>query len=130
SFDVAHLHACRNVPGAIAAHHLYRRGVPYVLAPNGTAPRIERRRLAKLAFDVIAGRRVLESATRVLAVSDAERAQLDALGVPPSVVRMIPNPVDLDEFCEPPARGAFRARIGTPSAPLVLFLGKMTPRKR
>jgi len=130
SFDVAHLHACRNLPGAIAAHYLHRRGVPYVLAPNGTAPRIERRRLAKLAFDVVAGRRVLQSAARVLAVSDAERTQLDALGVPASIVRMIPNPIDLDEFADPPARGAFRARIGVASRPIVLFLGKMTPRKR
>src|SRR5205809_3769143 len=42
TFDVAHLHACRNIPGAIAAYHLRRTGVPYLLAPNGTAPRIER----------------------------------------------------------------------------------------
>jgi glycosyltransferase involved in cell wall biosynthesis len=128
-FDVAHLHACRNVPGAIAAHHLRRRGVPYALAPNGTAPRIERRRLAKLAFDIVAGRRVLAGAARVLAVSDAERAQIAALGVPSSAVRMIPNPIDLDEFASPVARAAFRARIGRPSGPLVVFLGKLTPRK-
>ena len=37
-FDVAHLHACRNVPGAMAARHLLKAAVPYVLAPNGTAP--------------------------------------------------------------------------------------------
>ncbi len=129
-FDVAHLHACRNVPGAIAAHHLRQRGVPYVLAPNGTAPRIERRRLAKLAFDVVAGRRVLAGAARVLAVSRAERAQFAELGVPSSAVCMIPNPIDLDEFAEPPARGAFRRRIARPSGPLVVFLGKLTPRKR
>jgi glycosyltransferase involved in cell wall biosynthesis len=129
-FDVAHLHACRNVPGAIAAHHLRRRGVPYALAPNGTAPRIERRRLAKLAFDIVAGRRVLAGAARVLAVSDAERAQMAGLGVPSSAVRVIPNPIDLDEFASPVARGAFRARIGRPSGPLVVFLGKLTPRKR
>ena len=42
-FDVAHLHACRNLPGTIAASHLRRAHVPYVLQPNGTAPRIERR---------------------------------------------------------------------------------------
>jgi glycosyltransferase involved in cell wall biosynthesis len=130
SFDVAHLHACRNVPGAIAAHHLQRGRVPYVLAPNGTAPRIERRRLAKLAFDVISGQRVLDGASRVLAVSGAECAQLASLGVPESTVRLIPNPVDLEEFAEPPRRGVFRARIGRFDGPLVLFLGKLTPRKR
>ncbi len=129
-FDVAHLHACRNVPGAIAAYHLRKTGVPYVLAPNGTAPRIERRRTAKLVFDVVAGRRVLDGATRVLAVSDVECAQLADLGVPESAIRMIPNPVDLDEFAEPVTRGAFRERIARPSGPLVVFLGKLTPRKR
>src|SRR5229473_541049 len=46
-FDVAHLHACRNLPAAVAAHYLGRAGVPYVVAPNGTAPLIERRRVAK-----------------------------------------------------------------------------------
>jgi glycosyltransferase involved in cell wall biosynthesis len=130
SFDVAHLHACRNLPGAIAAHYLRKRSVPYVLAPNGTAPRIERRRLAKLAFDLVAGRRVLGGAARVLAVSEAERTQLAALGVPPPAVSVIPNPIDLDEFAEPPARGTFRDRIGHRAGQLVLFLGKLTPRKR
>ena len=130
SFDIAHLHACRNIPGAIAAHHLHRVGVPYVLAPNGTSPRIERRRLAKLAFDLVVGRRVFAGATRVLAVSETERAQLTAMGIDCDAVRLIPNALDLDEFAEPPALGAFRGTLGCGSAPLVLFLGKLTPRKR
>jgi len=46
-FDIAHLHACRNLPVSLAARQLSRARVPYVLAPNGTAPRIERRREAK-----------------------------------------------------------------------------------
>jgi len=132
-FDVAHLHACRNVPGAIAAYHLHRAGVPYVLAPNGTAPRLERRQLAKRVFDVVMGQRILQRATRVLAVSGAEQRQLHTLGVDPGVIRLVPNPVDLDEFTSPIARGRFRARFGLPdaaSAHLVMFLGKLTPRKR
>jgi glycosyltransferase involved in cell wall biosynthesis len=149
TFDVAHLHACRNAPGAIAAYHLQRTGVPYVLAPNGTAPRIERRRLAKRAFDVVAGRRIVRRAACVLAVSGAERAQFQALGIDPAAIRLIPNPIDLDEFTQPIARGNFRRRVGLPACPepsrgacpepgrraepaarVVLFLGKLTPRKR
>src|SRR5580765_5193202 len=40
TFDVAHIHACHNLPGVIAAAELSRAGVPYVVSPNGTARRI------------------------------------------------------------------------------------------
>src|SRR4029079_13754383 len=85
-FDVAHLHACRNVPGVIAARRLSAAGVPYVLAPNGTAPLIERRQLAKRAFDAAFGSSVLQGAARLLAVSEAERGQLHALGIPAAAI--------------------------------------------
>ncbi len=46
-------------------------------------------------------------------------------------IRVMPNPIDLDEFDAAAARGAFRRRFGLGDrAPLVVFLGKMTPRKR
>ncbi|MBZ5559717.1 MAG: glycosyltransferase [Acidobacteriia bacterium] len=130
TFDVAHLHACRNLPGVIAAYHLRRAGVPYVIAPNGTAPRIERRQMAKRFFDAIEGGRTLRGASRVLAVSQAERRQLSAWGVDARAVRVIPNPIALDEFASPIAKGRFRQRFALPSGPLVLFLGRLTPRKR
>lgn len=128
-FDVAHIHACRNVPGALAAHYLRRADVPYLVAPNGTAPIIERRRAAKHLFDAIAGRSVLAGAARVLAVSSAEERQLLDMRVPPSQIRTVPNPIDLTEFSTPPHRGSLRDRWGVGSAPVVLFLGKITPRK-
>jgi glycosyltransferase involved in cell wall biosynthesis len=130
AFDVAHIHACHHLPGAVAARHLVRAGVPYLLAPNGTAPRLERRRLAKWLFDATAGRGVLPGAAAVLAVSEAERAQLAGAGVSPAAIRVVPNPVDLREFDDPPAPGRFRARHGLAARRLIVFLGKLTPRKR
>jgi glycosyltransferase involved in cell wall biosynthesis len=162
TFDVAHLHAYRNVPGVLAAQHLERAGVPYVLAPNGTLPRIERRQMAKWVFDQTVGRQVLPRAARLLAVSEAEERQLLEAGAAGEAIRVIPNPVDLDEvpaaaprgsfrrrqagaageairvipnpvdLDEVPAaapRGSFRRRFGIPDGALVLYLGKLTPRK-
>src|SRR4030095_3749837 len=80
-FDIAHLHACRNLPVSIAARRLTAAGVPYVLAPNGTAPRLERRRTAKWMYDVTVGRGDLRDAAAVIAVSESERAQLRRIGV-------------------------------------------------
>jgi len=125
-FDVAHLHGCHHLPGAIAARALAHAGVPYVLTPNGTAPRLERRRAAKWLFDRTLGRGMLPGAAGVLAVSDAERVQLAALGVPAAALRLLPNPLDLEELDPPLERGRFRARWRLGDAPLVLYLGMLT----
>ncbi len=127
-FDIAHLHACRNLPVSLAARRLKAARVPYVLAPNGTAPRIERRRAAKWVYDMTVGRGDLRDAAAVLAVSESERAQLERYGVEPSRIRVVPNPVDVEDRSVP--RSVFRARHALEERPVVLYLGKVTPRKR
>jgi hypothetical protein len=122
-FDVAHLHACRNLPGVLAARHLHRAGVPFVLQPNGTAPRLERRFLAKRVFDLTIGRHVMPRAAAIVAVSEAERRQLVALGISPSRIKIVGNPVEIES--NPSTRRAAEGRGET----TVLFLGKITPRK-
>lgn len=127
-YDVAHLHGCHNLPGAIAAAHLSRAGVPYLLATHGTAPRIERRLAAKWLFDHTFGRRVLPLASRLLAVTEAEGRQLRELGIEERRIRVIPHPIDLGETESVPA-GRFRERFRVPWRQIVLYLGKLTPRK-
>ena len=129
-FDVAHLHAYRNLPVTFAASALARAGVPFVLTPNGTVPRIESRRLAKAIWDLLFGRAPLERAARVLAVTEIERRELIGLGCAAERVTLLPNPVDLTEFEPPPERGAFRRRHGLEAARIVLYLGRISPRKR
>ena len=129
AFDVAHLHACRNVPGLVAAHWLRRAGVPYVISPNGTAPLLERRYAAKRVFDALGGRAVFEHADAVVAVTDAERRQLVELGLAEERIRLVPNPIDETEFSGDVDANRFRRWYGLGDAPVVLFLGKLTPRK-
>jgi glycosyltransferase involved in cell wall biosynthesis len=128
-FDIAHLHACRNLPVSIAARRLTAAGVPYVLAPNGTASRLERRRAAKWMYDLTIGRSDLQRAAAILAVSESERTQLECFGVPSARIRVVPNPVNLDEH-DVARSNSFRTRHDLRDDPVVLFLGKLTPRKR
>jgi glycosyltransferase involved in cell wall biosynthesis len=128
-FDIAHLHACRNLPGVIAARALRRANVPYVISPNGTAPAIERRIVAKRAFDWIAGNRTLAGSARVVAVTESERRQLRQLGIADTRIAVVPNPIDEDEFTPRPDGRRFRELHELRDGPLVLFLGKLTPRK-
>ena len=127
-FDIAHLHSSHHLPGALAAAELGRAAIPYVLTPNGTAGREEGQRRAKWLFDHTVGRRDLTGASRVIAVSRAERRQLEALGVPRSIVRQVPNPVELEPPGTPPG-GGLRQRLGLPFEKIVLYLGTLIPRK-
>jgi glycosyltransferase involved in cell wall biosynthesis len=49
-FDIVHIHAHRHALQAAAAAACRHAGVPYVLSPNGTAPRLERRHGATGTF--------------------------------------------------------------------------------
>jgi glycosyltransferase involved in cell wall biosynthesis len=129
SFDIAHIHACHNFPGVIAARALARAGVPYIVQPNGTARPIERRVAAKRLFARTFARRFLADAARIIAVSEAERRQLRNLGVDGGRIALVANPVDLSEFATVPDPREFRHQLGIGGEPLVLFLGKLTPRK-
>jgi len=131
-FDVAHIHGMRHLLGTMAARHLIRAGVPYVLQPHGTAARIERRRALKWLFDVTVGGKVLAGARRVIAVSAAERGWLERLGVSPSRLAVLPNPIEAPPSDVQVGASTFRRRLGADGARarLVVFLGKITPRKR
>jgi glycosyltransferase involved in cell wall biosynthesis len=131
-FDVAHLHACHNLLTARAAVSLRRAGVPYVVQPNGTARRIERRKAAKLVFDALFGVGLLAGAARVIAVTEWERRQLETdLGrARGGGMRVVPNPLAPLPPCPLPRRERFRERLGLTDAPVLMYLGTLGPRKQ
>ena len=114
---------------AAAARILAEARVPYVVSPHGTAPLIERRFLAKQIFDATAGRGYLEGAARVLAVSEAERAQLRRSVLPTTASPSCPTRSTCASSIRRRTARAFAQRHGLGDAPVVLLLAKLTPRK-
>ncbi len=128
-FDIVHVHSHRHLLEAVVGAAARRQAIPYVFTGNGTVPPIERYVSLKRLLDRLGADTLLTGAATCVAVSQAEVPQYVAAGVAPERVRIVPNGVRLDEFRDLPARGSFRRAFGLGDGPLVVFVGKITPRK-
>lgn len=128
-FDIVHIHSHRHLLEALVGAAAARRRIPYVFTGNGTVPAIERYVLVKRVLDLIGADAVLGHAAACVAVSEAEIPHYCAVGVDARRIRVIPNGIRLDEFAVLPPRGSFRRAHGLGDGPLIVFVGKITPRK-
>lgn len=119
----------------IDAHYLYPDGVaaaalarklerPFVVTARGSDVNLiaqmpgPRRRILK----------AMEGAGRIIAVSEALKAELVRLGIPGSKVEVLRNGVDARLF-EPGSREETRKRLGMGRAPLILTVGNLVEEK-
>jgi glycosyltransferase involved in cell wall biosynthesis len=79
--------------------------------------------------DALGARGILERAAACVAATQTEAMQLRAAGVTADRICVIPNGIRFEAFRALPARGSFRSAHGLGDAPLVLFVGKITPVK-
>lgn len=128
-FDVIHLHGHRNFLNTIVHHYAKKAGKRFILSGHGTILRIERRVFLKVIFDKIFGDRVLRDAQRFIAVSKNEVRQYTEMGIDSKKVNVIYNGIDADAFTNLPEAGAFKDNYGLTGKKVVLYLGKITPRK-
>ena len=127
--DVIHLHGHWHLLNNAAVAAAAPRQLPIVMTPNGTLLPHERKERIKQVWDAVLGRQVLDAVDRWVAVSKAEITQFRTAGIPSDVIDMVHNGLDLAEFEELPTRGSFRAARELGDRPIVLYLGKLTPRK-
>lgn len=127
--DIIHMHGHRNFLNNIVhsiAHRLKRN---YIFSAHGTVIPIERRVLAKRMFDIIFGNSILRDAKHFIAVSEKEVNQYEAMGITRNKISVVYNGIDINAFQNLPEKGTFRRRYGLEGKEIVLFLGKITPRK-
>jgi glycosyltransferase involved in cell wall biosynthesis len=125
--DVLHLHTFRNIPNDLLARTAVKQGIPYVLTGHGTIPRIERFFIIKQFYDLFIGQWQLENAAGYIAVTPAEKERMTRFGLSEEKIRVIPNGITAPPSAIP---GAFRSKHGfDPEEKMILFLGKITPRK-
>lgn len=127
--DVIHLHGWWHLLNNAAVRAARKHSVPVVMTPNGTLLPLERKERVKGLWQHLFGQPVMDAVDRWIAVSRAELNQFAQAGVDRERVHLVYNGLDLGEFEELPERGIFRRQRGLGERPVLLYLGKLTPRK-
>ena len=108
-FDIAHLHGFRSVQNILLYPYLKRNGIPYVEQAHGSLPKIGKRGL-KWLYDLFWGRKLLQDASKVIALTETEAEQYLDAGVNKDKIEIVPNAIDLSQFEDLPAKGEFRRK--------------------
>jgi glycosyltransferase involved in cell wall biosynthesis len=106
-FDVIHLHEFTTFQNVVISYYARKIGIPYVLQPHGSIAVSERKR-RKMLFNILFGRNIIRHAAQLIALTETEKAIFRCFGVSDDKIRIIPNGIDLSDYCSLPPEGSFK----------------------
>ncbi len=127
NFDIVHAHDYRTFQNMILYHYAKKHNIPYVLQAHGTvSPSLYQKQDLKYIFDKVIGLKILEGASKLIALTSAEKLQYNKLGFNESNIEIVPNGLDLSKYSQLPEIGAFRNKysIGLDEK-IILYLGRI-----
>lgn len=125
-FNIIHLHEYRTYQNIIIHHYARKYGVPYVLQAHGSLPRMYGNQQLKWIYDVFFGYSLLRDASIVIALNKREANQYMSMGVPEEKIEIIPNGINLSEYCDISPKGSFRKKYDiNENDKMVLYLGRI-----
>jgi glycosyltransferase involved in cell wall biosynthesis len=128
SYDLVHIFGLYDLIGPQVARACCRLGRPYVVEPMGMFQPIVRNIWLKRLYHMAYGKAMIRGADRIIATSEQERQELLEGGVPGSKIVVRRNGIEVPAAL--PASGRFRDQWHiAPDAKLVLFLGRLVPKK-
>jgi len=122
--DVIHLMGHWTVLNALVYLFARRSKKPYVICPAGSLKIYGRSKWLKRIFNVLIGRRMVQHATRCIAVTADERQHFEMYDVVPDRVIVIPNGIDPAGYVTQDD-AAFRTRYRLGDQPFILFMGRL-----
>jgi len=129
-FELVHFYGLYDLLGPAVSYFCRRLATPYVIEPMGMYRPIDRGFQLKRFWHGSLGGPFWRNASRIIATSEMEQQELleDGVAAEKLVVRF--NGIESNSGTQQPVRGSFRAKSGvSPNEPLVLFLGRLIPRK-
>lgn len=125
-FDIIHIHEYRTLQNVIVYHYANKYGIPYILQPHGSLPRIITKQGLKSIYDELWGYKLLRNASKIIALTQPEAEQCKNLGITSNKIEIIPNGIDLNEFNDLPIKGEFKKKHSINNKDkIILFLGRI-----
>jgi len=125
-FDIIHLHGYRNFQNFFCYYYAKKHNIPYIVQAHGSLPYLNQKQLIKKSIDSIIGYRLLQDASRVIALHKTEADQYKKMGVAENKIEIIPNGIDLSEYESLPERGQFRNKYHIRNnEKIILYLGRI-----
>lgn len=124
-FDIVHIHEYRSFQAAFSQYYSKKYNVPYVLQAHGAIlPFFEKQKLKKI-YDFVIGNNILQSASKLIAVSNVEIDQCNQMGINDNQIVLIPNGIDIDKFESLSDYGLFRKKYNLGGKKIILYLGRI-----
>jgi len=125
-FDIIHMQESRSYQHAIVSGYAQKLKIPYVYQARGTVEPFYEKRLLKQCFDIVWGKKILNNAEKVIALTDVEVDQYSRMGIPYDKIIIIPNGIDLNLYNHLPQKGTFKLKYGIArEEKIILFLGRI-----
>lgn len=125
-FDIIHLQDFRNLMNIVTYCYAKRNHIPYILQAHGSINTFYQKGRLKTVYDITWGHRILENASRFIALTLNEAAYVKSIGIQDDKIVVLPNGIDLKAFERLPQRGEFKAKYGiAENQRVILFLGRI-----
>lgn len=128
NYDLVHVYGLYDLFGPAVTFFCRRHHIPYVVEPMGMFRPIVRNFQLKRLYHAMFGNRILRGAHLVIATSEREKQELVAGGIDSARIIVRRNGVSAPASLPPP--GSFREKWAiSPRAKMILFLGRLDPKK-
>ena len=131
--DIVHLHEFRTIENWLLMPLLTKHDIPVVLSPHGTLNLETGRSTLKLGWDRLLSPHIARHIYHVIALAQPELDDVQQLwqrfGNPATHFSIIPNGIDPATVANLPDPAPFREKYHLGRARVVLFMGRLHPRK-
>ena len=129
-YDIIHIHEFRTFSAFIVYYYAQKYNIPYIIQAHGTTANFSQKGLLKTFFDHLAGYNIFKDSCKSIALTETEKQQYIAMGVPSNKIEIVPNGINLNVCSQTNERNKFKEKYHiSDDSKIILYLGRLDQTK-